>query len=540
MRARDLKVRLDDNLAERRLANQVARVKAYLRARPVSDEPPVLFFNASTRIHRLSLNAAFALLAAWAVRASGRRALQVVCQQGMSQCPLGTDRRRLRRGPPCTHCTRFSRRLFPDDLVLRLAPSPADDVLADLRRRSFAELAGWEADDLPLGQLVLPTMRWVLRRHDLPDDELVLELYRNYLASALAVARRFEGLRRSLQPSVLVVFNGILYPEAVARAVFRRAGIPVVTHEVGLRPLSAYFSHDEATFRHVSPDSTRPLTAEEEARLDDDLAARFDGQFSMAGIRFWPSIRPLPDWLVERLDRQGPPVVVFTNVVFDTSQVHANTLYPSMFAWLDDLRAAIERHPERLFIVRAHPDETRPGKESQQTVEAWAARRDLLGRPNVVFIPPGEPISTYELIRRAGLVLVYNSSVGLEASILGAPVLCAGRARYSEAGAAPLPPSAEAYRAELERMLDSPPPAADPERARNARRFLHFELYHASLDFSGFLRERIGYPGMVEFVGFDPVELARSPDLAVVVRGILDGAPFVLDSAGRPEASATV
>jgi hypothetical protein len=235
------------------------------------------------------------------------------------------------------------------------------------------------------------------------------------------------------------------------------------------------------------------------------------------------------------MEADGRAVVVFTNVVFDTSQVHANTLYPSMFAWLEDVRAAMERHPERLFVVRAHPDESRPGKESQQSVEAWVKESGLGRLPNVVFISPEQPVSSYDLLRSAALVLAYNSSVGLEAIIAGVPVLCAGRARYEQVDPDLLPKSSDAYRRKLEAYLAATPvPPSD--RAGRARRFLHSELYRSSLDFSAFIMERGGHPGMVEWRPFDPVALRRSPDLQVVVRGIVDGSPFILPAAPGPAA----
>ena len=45
---------------------------------------------------------------------------------------------------------------------------------------------------------------------------------------------------------------------------------------------------------------------------------------------------------------------------------------------------------------------------------------------------PRQFISSYELIAHAKFVMVYNSTVGLESSVLGKPVLCAGKARYTQ------------------------------------------------------------------------------------------------------------
>jgi len=66
----DLISRFDEQRARRRLSRQIARVEAALRPADAADPkaPPIVFFNASTRIHRLSLNGAFGLLAAWGIR----------------------------------------------------------------------------------------------------------------------------------------------------------------------------------------------------------------------------------------------------------------------------------------------------------------------------------------------------------------------------------------------------------------------------------------------------------------------------------------
>ena len=531
MRLRDLQTRVDDERSMRRLRRQIDRVESYLEARPErGGVSPVLSFNASTRIHRLSLNAAFGRLAAWGVRAAGTPVRHVVCEAGLLQCPLGTQRLRLEAGPPCGPCMRFSRTLFREQDVLPLFPPIETASVEDLALARLDQLASWQFRGYALGELVLPSLRWVLRRHDLEDTPAVRNLFLRYLASAAHVVLRFETLLTELRPRALVVFNGIMFPEAAARAVFLRAGLPVVTHEVGLRPMSAFFSHGHATFRQVEPEEGGELSPAQARRLDAYLQDRFNGRFSMAGIRFWPEMRPLPEGMRRRLEAEGPAVLVFPNVVFDTSQIHANNLYPSMFAWLEDIRQAMQRHPERLFVLRAHPDENRPGKEAQQSVAQWVVASGVDRLRNVVFLGPSEQVSTYDLFRLGSMVLVYNSSVGLEASIAGLPVLCAGRARYSQAGAAFQPGSREGYRETLEGWLVAGEVQPGKDHADRARRFLDFELFRASLDFSPFLRDRAGYPGMVEFLPFDPAELNRSADLDVIVRGILDGAPFV-----RPE-----
>ncbi len=510
-------------------------MEAYLADRETGSPPqgaPVLFFNASTRIHRVSLNAAYSLLASWALRLGGVPVRYVVCRQGMRQCMLGTNREDLAVPPPCGTCRRLSDWLFPGHLTIPLRLDPAvEEAWAALAGRSLEEMALWEEGGLPLGRLCLPGLRWVLRRHHLDDDEATRTLFRQYLASAVGLARRFEAILAQERPRALVVFNGITFPEAVARAVARRRGVPVVTHEVGLRPFSAFFSHQEATFREVELPPDFDLGPEEDARLDRYLEQRFRGRFTMAGVQFWPEMEPLPDWLQERMAAHRQTVAVFTNVIFDTSQVHANVLFEDMFGWLDELARVIQAHPETLFVLRAHPDEVRPGKESRESVADWVRSRGIEVWPNVVFFAPRQYVSSYELIRQAKFTLVYNSSIGLEASILGAPVLCAGRARYTQVPTVFFPRSREEYLATLEDFLAAGRIAVPEAFRRNARRFLYFELFHASLDFSPFLAPDPILPGFVVFRGFPAGLLAPGSSQlgSVLLSGVVERRPFVYE-----------
>lgn len=532
MKLRSLFIRAQRLLADRQNRRQVRRVEAFLDQAPAAAGDaarPVLFFNASTRIHRPSLNAAYSLLAAWAVRAAGAPLRYAVCTRGLDPCVLGTKRDDYAAAPPCKPCLKLSRDLFPRDLVLPVAfdPQVAQVAGAQIQGLSMAALEAWSFDGLPLGKLCLPGLRWALRRHHLPDDEPTRGLFRRYLRSAASLARQFEAILQRENPRALVVFNGIMYPEAVARELALGRGIPVVTHEVGLRAFSAFFSHGHATFREVELPEGHDLSPEEDRRLDAYLSERFRGKFTMAGIRFWPEMEPLPADLLERIGQHRQLAAVFTNVIFDTSQVHANVVYPDMFAWLDDLRQVVAANPGTFFVFRAHPDEDRPGKESRESVSQWAMERGVAALPNAAFYGPSDYVSSYELIRRAKLVLVYNSSIGLEASILGAPVLCAGRARYTQLPTLHFPQTQAAYRDLLREFLQAPSIDVPPEFARNARRFLDFELYHASLDLSHFLGPYPYQPGMVTFRPFEPEAIRSSPELAQIEAGICSDSGFV-------------
>jgi len=250
----------------------------------------------------------------------------------------------------------------------------------------------------------------------------------------------------------------------------------------------------------------------------------------MAGIQFWPEMSSLDADFLKLCEKFKQIVPIFTNVIFDTSQLHANVVFPHMFAWLDSVLDIAKDHPETLFVIRAHPDESRPGKESQESVADWAEAHELGQIPNMVFIGPDTFFSSYEMIRRAKFIMIYNSTIGLEASIMGTPVLCAGKARFTQLPTVFFPLTQDAFREKAEIFLNAKAIDVPPEQPINARRFLYYQLYCTSLTFGDFLEEDNIWNGFVKLRRFDWKKLLpeNSPVLQVISDGLLNNSDFLL------------
>jgi len=532
-------------------ASRVARLSP-----PGRDRQPVVFFNASTRLSGLSQNAAFSLLASWVVRLSGVPVVHFVCRRGMSRCVLGTDENDPSRPMPCGMCLRQSHATFAGAQTRWFGYQHDEALAAALQNLSLDELLRYELPlpehhslttehhslttehrslttehcslntaPLPLGALVLPSLRWRLRRHTLQDDEPTRFLARAFMLSAWNIARQFSAFLDEVRPQAAVLFNGTHFPEATAAWLCRQRGIRVITHESGFQPFSGYFVEGEATrYPIVIPDVE--LTPEQNARLDADLQKRWQGDFSMAGVRFWSEITSLPPTLQETAARFKQVVAIFTNVIFDTTQMYANVIFANMFAWLDALLEVIRLHPETLFLLRAHPDEARPGKTSREDVATWFAQKasDL---PNVVFIPPQERVSSYDLLRLAKFVLTYNSTIGLESILLGTPALAAGQAPFNAFETVFFEGEREAYFRRLEAWLTANRLEVPPERVRNTRRFLYYRTYRFSLPFGDFLEET--HTGYVRLKAFSLAQLMQSATARALLGGLFEGKRFEVD-----------
>ena len=494
---------------------------------------PVIFFNASTRIRGLSQNAAFSLLASWAVRLAGVRVIHFICWAGMSRCVLGTDQDAPEQAMPCKLCTRQSK-VNTTAAEVRFFTYQQDDRLAAiLQPLSLDELLRYEhplpevGGALPLGKLVLPSLRWRLRLQTLADDQATRFICREFMLSAWNVGRKFSVLLENVKPQAVVLFNGIHFPEATAAWLCSQRGVRVITHESGFQPFSGYFVEGDVTKYPITVPEV-DLTPEQNARLDIDLQKRWQGNFSMAGIQFWSEMRGLPDALVQKAAGLKQVVAVFTNVIFDTTQLHANVVFADMFAWLDTLLEVFKAHPETLFVLRAHPDEARQGKASRESVAMWFEQK-AASLSNVFFIPPQERISSYELIRLSKFVLTYNSQIGLESMLMGVTALGAARAPFVDYDTVYFERDRQAYLRRLETFLTATKSDVPEEVLRRIRRFMYYRYYRFSLPFDAFV-ESTPPLGYVRLKKFSWKALEKSPTAQALLGGLLHGKRFELDA----------
>jgi hypothetical protein len=125
--------------------------------------------------------------------------------------------------------------------------------------------------------------------------------------------------------------------------------------------------------------------------------------------------------------------------------------------------------------------------------------------------------------------MVYNSTIGLEAAIMGAPVLCAGKARFTQYPTVFFPKTAEEVGRKMKEFLETDTIEVPPEYKRNARRFLYYQLFKTSLPFEDFLEPSVRTT-QTRLKSFELEMLSpeRSPALKAILEGVLEGGDFLL------------
>lgn len=111
---------------------------------------------------------------------------------------------------------------------------------------------------------------------------------------------------------------------------------------------------------------------------------------------------------------------------------------------------------------------------------------------------------------------------------MGATVLCAGKARFTQYPTVFFPRSIELYQKELERFLEAEKIEVPADFKRNARRFLYYQLFRTSLPFGDFLEPSVRTT-QARLKSFDLNALLESEAIRAFINGVLDNGDFLLE-----------
>ena len=110
---------------------------------------------------------------------------------------------------------------------------------------------------------------------------------------------------------------------------------------------------------------------------------------------------------------------------------------------------------------------------------------------------------------------------------MGAAVLCAGKARFTQYPTVFFPQSVDGVRSKMEEFLDAGKIGIPAEFQRNARRFLYYQLFKTSLPFGAFLEPSVRTT-QTRLKSFGLDELLEADAIKVILDGLLEDGDFLL------------
>ena len=275
-----------------------------------------------------------------------------------------------------------------------------------------------------------PEARALLRAH----VERVAELLRR---------RRFDWL---------LIPGGIWAVSGVYAAVAAEQGISITTFDSGEGAL--YVAHDGAAahFTDVAPVANSLLKAASdedaippliESTALEKLAVRMRGEDE---YRLQPvaasAVAAGPVW----------DIIVPLNLRWDSAALCRQRLFASVGDWLSQLLAWVESHPTATIAIRQHPCEKLVDFRGTDDFRELVAQFPRLGA-RATYISAQDSVNTYDLISGAKVILPFTSRVGIEATILGKPVVLGTKCYYDACGFTWNPASGAEYFATIAEAL---------------------------------------------------------------------------------------
>ena len=175
------------------------------------------------------------------------------------------------------------------------------------------------------------------------------------------------------------------------------------------------------------------------------------------------------------LDPARKTAVVFPHLFWDATFFWGEDLFEDYREWFCEVLRAAARNDRVNWIVKLHPasvvKDRRDGFRGEAS-EAAAIRETLGSVPrHIAVLPADSPVSTLSLYDVMDYCLTVRGTVGIEAAMMGIPVLTAGTGRYDGYGFTVDSRSRQSYVALLER-LETIAPLTD-EQTEIARRYAY-------------------------------------------------------------------
>ena len=238
---------------------------------------------------------------------------------------------------------------------------------------------------------------------------------------------RIHHILKSTRPAWLFVPGGVWGVSAAYVVISERLGLGISTYDYGRQMV---YAHGGVAAHYADvPDAYRLLlaSADEAARrrvIDEgyaELAKRRAGtdSFGYQAVAASGSSR-------EKFTLLAP-----LNLRWDSAALSRQKLFPSVEAWLAALIQWVEREPRARLCIRQHPAERLEDFRSTDDVKGFVEKMSPPGG-RVTYVAAEDSINTYDVMDGVSAVLPFTSTVGLEAAMLGKPVIISTHCYYQD------------------------------------------------------------------------------------------------------------
>jgi hypothetical protein len=286
------------------------------------------------------------------------------------------------------------------------------------------------------------------------QDLYQLRQARNRQASSAAL-----NLINKKKFDTVVIPNGTILEFGAIHKTADHLGLDTVTFEFGEQRERMWLAlNDEVMSLDTAglweARGTVELTDSEKEELKGLYQARRGGKLWANFTRHWQTqesqgAAEARDQL--NLDPDKSVALLCTNVVGDSLALGRQVFTEGMADWLAKTVQHFAEKTNAQLVVRVHPGELL-GAGHPSTEIVRSVLPDL--PEHVIVVPPESKINTYDLIELARVGLVYSTTVGMEMTMSGLPIIVSGRTHYRAKGFTHDPESLEEYLETIDQVLE--------------------------------------------------------------------------------------
>lgn len=437
----------------------------------------------------------------------------------------------------CENCLKYSNSLMdafnlPYKSLNQLIDNGIREFAAEeVKTLSRDEVLNYTFRGFPLGSFLKISVASYLFRGDVPKDDASLKIIHDFLTGLIILFHAYEKLLDIYNPDFVITVNGRFFWHKLAYEISKSRGLKVITIDdfgsFGGTGNRWMFSHDVPiaelnlnsywkNWEHV------PLSKNEDEYLEKNFILG-----SMTNKVYHKN--PLNDWdailKIIGFENASNFDVMFTNLTWDSTAIEKDLFFANMFDWIFSTIDAYIQNKKNL-LIRIHPaEEGIFGYPSLQKVKDSILNKYGTLPENIRIVASNNNVSSYQLLEKANLRIVYSSTIGLEGAVRGIPVVVAGDVHYGNKGFTIDPNSKSEY---FDIINDSGDiKDLDSGQIQLAKQYAFFYLYRTKIPLD-FYDAQMFQINKVKLHSYKDILPGANPYLDLVIEGIMRDKPIVL------------
>ena len=396
----------------------------------------------------------------------------------------------------------------------------------------------YEENNIPFGRLAKDILvnNYMVGDYKLIDNHY--NLGKAHLENLLLLQSAYSKILDKVKPDC-VITNDTFYGmwNVLAELCIKRK-IPFYSHWLGDRKNAWCYAYNDAAmsldFKKVWKNfSSVPLTVTENTLISDWLenrGQRCDGIIDSTK----PGIHQNVEFHKENLKNNKPKALLSANVIWDCAALNKQIIFKDMIDWIKNTIEWFKEHPQFELIIKPHPvEENKLVPITVETIKRGLEERCVVIPENVYLLDSNVNMSVYEFFPFVKVGLVHTTTVGMEMSALGMPVITSARSPYRGFGFTIDPINAKEYYEALENVLSGNFKCDITEIKEKSYQFIYFYRFHYYTKINIMDYEFKKQPKVL----IDNIEQllpGNNPPFDYIVDSILNGEPIISEDKWMP------